>query len=144
MGKSEPLEANLFICGPQELHDICPRHIFWGGTHQNIISIDRNVGWGVVLPKMEVASCTGWDWVPMEQNCGLHGGGFPADTIILSIQEQIDRRGCQEQIFSSTWQDDTIGVMVLHILKAKLGCAAVGVGLGIIAGTETKEEGNDQ
>ena len=85
--KSEPLEAYLFICGPEELHNICPCRIFWGGAHQNIISTDRSVGWGVFLPKMWIVSFTGWDWVPMEQKCGLHGGGLPADTIMLGVQE---------------------------------------------------------
>ena len=63
--------------------------------------------------------------VPMENTCGLYGGGFPADTIILSIQEQSDCQGGQEYIYSSIRRDDTIGVMELHVLKAKLGCAAV-------------------
>ena len=92
MEKSKPLEANLFCCGPQELHDIPPRHRFWGGANISIISTGRSVGWGVVLPVVEVASCTGWEWVPMEQTCVLHGGGFPADTILLSAEEQSNRR----------------------------------------------------
>ena len=34
--------------------------------------------------------------------------------------------------------------MELHVLKEKLGRAAVGVGLGILAGAETKEEVNEK
>ena len=82
-------------------------------------------GGGVVIPNMEVAPGTGWDWVPMEHTCDLHGGGFPADTICLSVQEQINNQGGQEHICSSVRQDDTIGVMELHISKSKLGCVAV-------------------
>ena len=69
---------------------------------------------------------------------------FPVDTIILSIQELTDRQGCQEHICSSVWRDYTIGVMELHILKAKLVRAVVWIGLGILTVTDTKEEGNDK
>ena len=34
--------------------------------------------------------------------------------------------------------------MELHVLKAELGYAAVGVGIGIITRTETTEEVNDE
>ena len=78
-----------------------------------------------MFSKMEVAPVTGRDGVPMEQTCGLHGGGFSADKIILSIQEQSDCQCEQEHICSSVRQDETIGVMELHVLKAKLGRAAV-------------------
>ena len=93
---------------------------------------------------MEVASCTGWYWVPMEQTCGLHGRGFPTDRIILSVEEQSNFRDFQKQIRSRVWKDDTIGVMELHILKAELGSEAEGVGIVILTRTETKEEGNDE
>ena len=74
---------------------------------------------------MEVAPVTGGDGVPIEQTCDLHGGVFPADTIILSIQEQVNLQGSQEHIYSSVRWYDTIGVMELHVSKAKLGRAAV-------------------
>ena len=74
----------------------------------------------------------------MEQNCGNHVGGFPADKILLSAEEQNNRRGWQKKICSSVWRDDTIGVMKMHSLKSKLGRVAVGVGLGILTGPETK------
>ena len=97
-----------------------------------------SVGWGVALPKMEVASCTGWDWVPMEQTCGLHGEGFPVETIILSIQEQSNCGGCHKHICISARRDDTIGIMEMYVLKAKLGRTSVEDGLGILAGAKTK------
>ena len=99
-----------------------------------------SVRWGIVIPKIEVASCTCRDWAPMEQTCGLHFGGFPADTKQLSIKEQSNQRGCQKHIFSSVWWDDTIDVMELHVLKAELGCAAVVVGLFILTRTERMEQ----
>ena len=74
----------------------------------------------------------------MEKTCVLQCKEFPADTIVLGVQEQINRRGCQEKICSSVWRDDTIGVMKMHALKSKLGRVAVGVGLGILIGPETK------
>ena len=103
-----------------------------------------SVGWGVVCPNMEVATCTVWDYVPMEHTCSLHGGGFLANKILLSIQEQSNCRGCQEQFCSRVRRDDTNGVMELFVLKAKLICAAVGVGFGILAGTGTKKERHDE
>ena len=83
------------------------------------------MGGGVIYPKIEVATGTGGDRVPMEQICGLHGGEFPANTIILSIDEQSNRQGSQEHICSSMWRYDTIGVMELYVLKAKLSRAEV-------------------
>ena len=70
-----------------------------------------------MFSKMEVVPGTGRDGLPMEQTCGLHGGGFPADTILLSIQEHSDHQGGQEHIYSSVRRDDAIGVIELHVLK---------------------------
>ena len=84
-----------------------------------------SVGGGVVFSKMEVAPGTSGERVPMEQTCGLHGGGFPEDTIILSIKEQSDFQGGQEHICSSVQRDETIGVIELHVLKARLGRTTV-------------------
>ena len=94
--------------------------------------------------KMEVATVTGRDGVPIEHTCGLHGGGFHADTIVFTIQEQSDCHGKQKQICNSVCQDDIIDVMELHVFKAKLGRAAVSIGLGILTVTETEGEGNDE
>ena len=74
---------------------------------------------------MEVALVTGGDGVPMEQTCGLHGGVFLADTSLLIIQEQNNYQGGHKQICSSVWRYDTIGFMVLHVSKSKLGRAVV-------------------
>ena len=82
-------------------------------------------GGSMVFSKKEIAPDTGGDGVPMDQTCGLHGVGFTADTILLSIQEQSDHQVRPEKICSSVRRDDTIGIMELHVLKFKLGRAAV-------------------
>ena len=75
--------------------------------------------------QVQVASGVRGDWIPVWQPRGLHGAGFPPNTILLSVEVKCDRGSRQEQLGGSLRGDDAILIMKLDIAEAELGGAAV-------------------
>ena len=56
----------------------------------------------------------------MLQACSLHGGGFSSDTVLLSVEEEGDGSGRQEDVIRSVSRDDTFSIVELKVSVAEL------------------------
>ena len=90
-----------------------------------IVCANGSVRRGIVKAQVQVASGGRGDWIPVWQPRGLHGAGFPLNTILLSVKLKCDRGSRQEHLGGSLRGDDAIVIMKLDIAEAELDGAAV-------------------
>ena len=93
----------------------------WG----SIVCANGSVERGIVKAQVQVESGGRGDWIPVWQPRGLHGAGFPTNTILLSVEVKCDRGSRQEYLDRSLRGDDAVVIMKLDMAEAELGGAAV-------------------
>ena len=67
----------------------------------------------------------------MLQACSLHGGGFPSDTVLLSVEEEGDRPSANDEIGLGVVWNDGVLVVEFQVEEAELVCETMGLRLGI-------------
>ena len=90
-----------------------------------IVCANGSVRRGIVKAQVQVALGGHGYWIPVCQPCGLHGAGFPLNTILLSVEIKCDRGSRQEHLGGSLHGYDAAVIMKLDIAEAELGGAAV-------------------
>ena len=89
--ESQELEANFSGGFTEVKDDVRSCNRFWCSPWGYIVCANGSVGRGIVKAQVQVASGDRGDWMPVWQPCGLHGAGFPPNTIILSVEVKCDR-----------------------------------------------------
>ena len=80
----------------------------------------------------------GRDRIVVLQVGGLHYGGFSAEKALLSVDEEVDRTGADEELVRGILWNDVVLVVELQVSDAQLDCAPVGLRLGIFTTAQTE------
>ena len=123
--ESQALEANFSGGCTEAEDDVYACNRFWCSPWGYIVCANGIVGRGIVKAQVQVASGGRSGWIPVWQPRGLHGAGFPPNTILLSVEVKCDRGSRQEHLGGTLRGDDAVVIMELDIAEAKLVGAAV-------------------
>ena len=74
---------------------------------------------------MEEKAGSSRDGAAMIQVGGLQGGRVSLDTVLLSVKEESDVLGAEEEIFRGVLWNDTVLIVQLHVKDLDLNSAPV-------------------